>query len=50
MNVVLSEMKNLQETNSEEGEAENQFNDLEYKEGKSIQSEQQEEKRIQKKN
>ena len=50
MNVVLSEMKNLQETNSEEGEAENQFNDLEYKEGKSIQSEQQEEKKNSKKN
>ena len=42
---MLSEMKNLQETNSEEGEAENQFNDLEYKEGKSIQSDQQEERK-----
>ena len=32
--------------NSGEDEAENQINDLEHKEGKSIQSEQQEEKRI----
>ena len=42
--------KNLQGTNSGGDEAENQINDLEHKEGKSIQSEQQEEKRIQKKN
>ena len=32
--------KNLQGTNSGEGEAKNQINDLEHKEGKSIQSEQ----------
>ena len=36
---------NLQESNSEEDEAENQINNLEHKEGKSIQSEQQKEKR-----
>ena len=47
--VTLSEIKkNLQGTSSEEEEAKNQGNDLEHKEGKSIQSEQQEEKRIQK--
>ena len=38
--------KSLQGTNSGEDEAENQINDLEHKEGKSIQSEQQEEKII----
>ena len=49
INVTLSEIKkNLQGTNSEGDEAKNQTNDLEHKEGKSIQSEQQEEKRIQK--
>ena len=49
--VTLSEIKkNLQGTNSGEDEAENQTNDLEHKEGKSIQSEQQVEKRIKKKN
>ena len=43
--VTLSETKkNLQGTNSGGGEAENQINDLEHKEEKSIQSEQQEEK------
>ena len=41
--------KSLQGTNSGEDEAENQINDLEHKKEKSIQSEQQEEKRIQKK-
>ena len=49
MEVTLSEIKkNLQGTSSEEEEAKNQGNDLEHKEGKSIQSEQQEEKRLQK--
>ena len=47
---TLSEIKkNLQETNSEGDEAENQINDLQHKEEKNIQSEQQEEKRIKKK-
>ena len=46
MMVALSEIKkNLQGTNSGGDEAKNQINDLEYKEGKSIQSEQKE-KRI----
>ena len=50
MKVELSEIqKNLQGTNSGEDEAKNQINNLEHKEEKSIQSEQQEEKRIQKK-
>ena len=41
MNVTLSEIKkNLQGTNSGEEEAKNQTNNLEHKEGKSIQSEQ----------
>ena len=49
MKVTVSEIKkNLQGTNSWEDEAQNQINDLEQKEGKSIQSEQQEEKRIKK--
>ena len=49
MKVTLSEIKkNLQGTNSGWDEAENQINDLEHKKEKSIQSEQQEEKRIQK--
>ena len=48
MKVTLSEMKNLQGTNSGEDEAKNQINNLEHQEGKSMQSEQQEEKRIQK--
>ena len=40
MKVTLSEIKkNLQGTNSGEDEAKNQINDLEHKEGKSIQSE-----------
>ena len=40
MNVTLSEVKkNLQGTNSREDEAENQINYLEWKKGKSIQSE-----------
>ena len=47
MKVTLSEIKNNQQgTNSGGDEAENQINDLEHKEEKSIQSEQQEEKRI----
>ena len=50
MMVALSEIKkNLQGTSSGEDEVENQTNDLEHKEGKSIQSEQQEEKRIKEK-
>ena len=50
MQITLSEIKkNLQATNSVVDEVENQINDLEYKEEKNIQSEQQEEKRIQKK-
>ena len=40
--------KNLQGTNSGVDEAEKHISDLEHKEGKSIQSEQQEENRIQK--
>ena len=49
MKFTLSEIKkNLQGTNSGGNEAENQINNLEHKEGKGIQSEQQEEKRIQK--
>ena len=44
MKVTLSEIKkNLQETNGRVDEAENQINDLEHKEEKNIQSEQQEE-------
>ena len=47
---ALIEIKNnLQRINSRVYEAENQINDLEYKEVKSNQPEQQEEKRIQKK-
>ena len=47
MKVALSEIKkNLQGTNSGGDELKNQINDLEPKEGKSIQSEQQEEKGI----
>ena len=41
--------KNLQRNNSRVDEAENQINDLEHKEAKNNQSEQQEKKRIQKK-
>ena len=49
MKVTLSEIKkNLQGNNSGSDEAENQINNLEHQEGKSMQSEQQEEKRIQK--
>ena len=49
MKVTLNEIrKNLQGTNSEGKEARIQINDLEHKEEKSIQSELQEEKRIQK--
>ena len=49
MKVTLSEIKkNLPGTNSGRDEARNQINDLEHKEEKSIQSELQEEKRIQK--
>ena len=47
MRVAFSEIKkNLQGTNSGGDEPKNQINDLEHKEGKSIQSEQQEEKII----
>ena len=47
---TLIEIKNnLQGNNSRVDEAKNQINDLEYKEAKNNQSEQQEEKRIQKK-
>ena len=50
MKVTLNgKKKNLQGTNSEGDEAKNQTNDLEHKEGKSIQSKQQKEKGIQKK-
>ena len=50
MKVALSKIKkNLQGTNSGGDEAENQINDLEHKEEKSIKSEHQEEKRIFKK-
>ena len=49
MKVTLSEIKKtLQGTNSRVDQAENQMNDLENKEEKNIQPEQQEEKRIQK--
>ena len=49
MKVALSKIKkNPQGTNSGEDEAKTQINDLEHKEGKSTQSEQQEEKRIHK--
>ena len=49
MKVTLSEIKkNIQGTNGGEDEVKNQTNDLEHKEGKRIQSEQQEEKRIEK--
>ena len=51
MKVIQTEIKkNLQGTNSGRDEAENQINNLEHKEGKSIQSKQQKEKGIQKKN
>ena len=49
MKDALIEIKNnLQGNNSRVNEAENQINDLEHKEAKNNQSEQQEEKRIQK--
>ena len=49
MKVALCEIKkNLQGIKSGVDEAKNQINDLEYKEEKNIQSEHQEEKRIQK--
>ena len=49
MKVTLIKIKNnLQGINSRVDEAENQINDLEHKEAKNKQSEQQEEKRIQK--
>ena len=45
MKGTLSELKkNLQRTNSGEDEAKNQINDLEHKEEKNIESEQQQEK------
>ena len=51
MKVALNEIKkSLQGTNSAGEELKNKINDLEHKKGKSIQSEQQEEKRIKKKN
>ena len=47
MKATISEIKkNLRGTNSVEEEAENQTNNLEHKEGKNIQSEQQKEKII----
>ena len=47
MKVTLSEIKkNVQGNHSGEDEAENQINNLVHKKEKSIQSEQQEEKRI----
>ena len=46
MNDTLIEIKNIQGNNS--NDAENQINDLEHKEAKNNQSEQEEEKRIQK--
>ena len=50
MKDTLIEIKNnLQGNNSKVDEAENQINDLEHKEAKNNQSEQREEKRIQKK-
>ena len=49
MKDTLIEIKNnLQGNNSRMGKAKNQINDLEHKEAKNNQSEQQEEKRIQK--
>ena len=51
MNVELNKIKkNLLGTNSGGDKAKNQINDLEYKEEKSIQAEQQEEKKSLKKN
>ena len=51
MKDTLIEIKNnLQGNNRKADETENQINDLEHKEAKNNQSEQQEEKRIQKKN
>ena len=47
--MLIEIRKNLQGNNSRVDEAENQINDLEHKEPKNNQSEQQEEKRIQKK-
>ena len=50
MKITLSEIKkNLQGINSGVDESENQINDLEHNKEQNIQSEQQEEKRIQKK-
>ena len=49
MKATLSEIKkSLQGTNSGEDEAKNQTNNLEYKEGKSIQSEQKEKNNLKK--
>ena len=50
MKDILKEMNNLQGINSRADEAENQINDMEHKKTKNNQAEQQEEKRIQKKN
>ena len=49
-NILIEIKNNLQGNNSRVDEAENQINDLEHKEEISIQPEQQEEKRIKKKN
>ena len=49
MKVTLSEIKKIYRNKSGLDEVENQINDLEHKEEKSIQSEQQEGKRIQEK-
>ena len=49
MKVILSEMKNLQGTNSGVDEAEDQINNSEHRKKKNIQLEEQEEKRINKK-
>ena len=47
MKITLTEIKkNLQEINSGGNEAKNQISNLEHKEGKNIESEQLEEKRI----
>ena len=48
MKGILMEMNNVQRINSRLDEAKNQISDLEHKEAKNNQSEQQEEKRIQK--
>ena len=47
--ILIEIKKNLQKNNSRVDEDKNQINDLEHEESKNNQSEQQEEKRIQKK-